>query len=203
MPFHLIYTGSDYIVNPQNPLSRIFTVTFQPKQANSTEHPIILSDDVIFERPESFRLRILDARFIGEAATFFRAQEGLTNTTATVNIRDNDCEFRMSAFIYSCIPFCFQIITKRTYNYVVQCTCLMHELFPSPVIEVNWTISEPIEREEGDGVLVRLRGEAFGIYANPVQIGVVCKPTQVTGVPAGRETIPGSDTSIMYILLHN
>ena len=77
----------------------------------------------------------------------------------------------------------------------------MHELFPSPVIEVNWTISEPIEREEGDGVEVTLRGEAFGIYANPVQIGVVCAPTQVTGVPAGRETFSGSDTGIMYILL--
>ena len=83
----------------------------------------------------------------------------------------------------------------------MQCTCLMHELFPSPDIEVNWTISEPIEVIEGDRVEVRLRAEAFGFYANPIQIGVVCAPTQVTGVPAGRETIPGSDTSIIYILL--
>ena len=75
----------------------------------------------------------------------------------------------------------------------------MHELFPSPDIEVNWTISEPIEVIEGDRVEVRLRAEAFGIYANPIQIGVVCAPTQVTGVPAGRETIPSFDTSIIYV----
>ena len=82
----------------------------------------------------------------------------------------------------------------------MQCTCLVHELFPSPDIEVNWTISRPIQRNESDGVEVRLRGEAFGIYANPVQVGVICAPTQVTGVPAGRETTPGSDTRIMYII---
>ena len=76
----------------------------------------------------------------------------------------------------------------------------MHGFFPSPDIEVNWTIAEPIQVTEGDGVVVRLRAEAFGIYANPVQIGVICAPTQVTGVPAGRETFSGSDTSIMYIL---
>ena len=115
MPCHLIYTGIDYVLNLQSPLARIFTVAFQSSQANSTEHSIFFSEDNTFEGHESFRLQILDARFIGEAATFFRAQEGLTNTIATVNIRDNDCEFRMSAYIYSCIPFCFQIITKRTY----------------------------------------------------------------------------------------
>ena len=76
----------------------------------------------------------------------------------------------------------------------------MHELFPSPDIEVNWTISEPIEVIEGDRVEVRLRAEAFGFYANSIQIGVVCAPTQVTGVPAGKETIPGSDTSIIYFI---
>ena len=79
--------------------------------------------------------------------------------------------------------------------------CLMHKLFPSPDIEVNWTSSEPIEVTEGDGVEVRLRAEAFGIYANPIQIGVVCAPTQVTGVPAGRETFPGFDTSIIYVIV--
>ena len=92
IPCHLVYTGKDYVFHIQNPSSRIFTVTFQPKQANSTKHFILLS-----EGPESFRLQILGARFIGEAATFFRVQEGLTNTIATVNIRDNDCEFRLSA----------------------------------------------------------------------------------------------------------
>ena len=77
----------------------------------------------------------------------------------------------------------------------------MHELFPSPDIEVNWTISEPQQVTEGDGVEVRLRAEAFGVYANPIQIGVICAPTRVSGVPAGRETIPGSDTSIIYIII--
>ena len=74
----------------------------------------------------------------------------------------------------------------------------MHELFPSPVIEVNWTTSEPQQVTEGDIPEVRLRAEAFGLYANPIQIGVVCAPILTTGVPAGRETIPGSDTSIIY-----
>ncbi len=78
---------------------------------------------------------------------------------------------------------------------------LMHKLFPSPDIEVNWTTSEPILVIEGDEVEVRLRAEAFGIYANPVQIGVSCAPTQVTGVPAGRETFPGSDSSIIYNII--
>ena len=54
---------------------------------------------------------------------------------------------------------------------------------------------------EGDRVEVRLRAEAFGIYANPIQIGVICAPTRVTGVPAGRETFPGSDTSIIYNII--
>ena len=77
----------------------------------------------------------------------------------------------------------------------------MHELFPSPDIEVNWTISERIEVIEGDRVQVRLRAEAFGIYANSIQISVVCAPTQVTGVPAGKTPILGSDTIRIYILL--
>ena len=74
----------------------------------------------------------------------------------------------------------------------------MHELFLIPVIEVNWTTSESIQVTEGDGVEVTLGAEAFGFYANPIQIGVACAPTQVTGVPGGRETFPGSDTSIIY-----
>ena len=32
---------------------------------------------------------------------------------------------------------------------------------------------------------VRLRGEAFGLYANPIEIGVICTPVNVSGVPAG------------------
>jgi len=97
MSFHLVLTGSDYIVNLQSPLSRIFTVAFQSRQANSTEHPIILFDDVAFEGHETFRLRIVEARFLGQAATVFRAQDRLNETTADVIIDDNDCKLRMSA----------------------------------------------------------------------------------------------------------
>ena len=34
---------------------------------------------------------------------------------------------------------------------------------------------------------VTLRGEAFGIYANPIEIGVICAPVDVSGVPAGKD----------------
>ena len=97
MSFHLILTGNDYIVNLQNPLSRIFTVAFQSRQDNSTEHSIILSDDVAFEGRETFHLRIVEARFLGQAATIYRAQDRLNETTAAVIIEDNDCKQRMSA----------------------------------------------------------------------------------------------------------
>ena len=97
MSFYLILTGNDYIVKLQNPLSRIFTVAFQSRQAHSAEHQIILSNDSIFEGRETFRLRIVEARFLGQAATVFRAQDRLNETTADVIIEDNDCKRRMSA----------------------------------------------------------------------------------------------------------
>ncbi len=79
---HLMHTGSDYLVNIQKPSSRNFTVTFQPNQANSTEHVILLADDSIVEGTEAFRLRIVAARFFGQAAAIFRASAGLTNRVA-------------------------------------------------------------------------------------------------------------------------
>ena len=97
MSCHLILTGIDYIVNLQDPPSRIFTVAFQSRQANSTENPIIPFDDVAFEGSETFRLRIVETRFLGQAATVFRAQDRLNETTADVIIEDNDCKRRMSA----------------------------------------------------------------------------------------------------------
>ena len=97
MSFHLVLTGSDYIVNLTDPLSRIFTVAFQSRQANSTENSISISDDAIFEGRETFRLRIVEARFLGQAATVFRAQDRLNETTADVIIEDNDCKQRLSA----------------------------------------------------------------------------------------------------------
>ena len=60
------------------------------------------------------------------------------------------------------------------------CTVASHT-----VVEVNFTISQPITVREGDEVNVRLRGEAFGLYANPIEIGVICTPVNVSGVPAG------------------
>ena len=91
-----ILTGSDYIVNPQSPLTRIFVVSFQSSQANSTEHLILISDDDAFEGRETFRLRIVETRFLGQVATVFRAQGRLNETTADVIIEDNDCKLRMS-----------------------------------------------------------------------------------------------------------
>ena len=91
---HLMHPGSDYIVNRQNYFSRTFTVTFYSKRANSTENVIVLAEDLIVEGNENFRLRIVAARFIGQAAAIFRAQDGLTNTFADVIIEDNDCEFK-------------------------------------------------------------------------------------------------------------
>ena len=97
MSFHLVLIESDYIVNLLNPSSKIFTVAFQSRQANSTENSINITNDTIFEGRETFRLRIVEARFLGEAATVFRAQDRLNETTANVIIEDNDCKQRMSA----------------------------------------------------------------------------------------------------------
>ena len=87
-----LLTGTDYIVNLLNPSSRIFTVSFLPLQTNSTENTIQLSDDIIFEGTESFNLRIAEARFSGQAADIFRADDTLTNAFVEVNIADDDCE---------------------------------------------------------------------------------------------------------------
>ena len=92
---HLVHTGTDYLVNIQNPSFRTFTVVFQPKEANSTENVIFIASDDILEGSKQFRLRIAAFRFIGQVATLFRAQDGLTITFADVNIADDDCELRM------------------------------------------------------------------------------------------------------------
>ena len=93
-----LLSGSDYIVNIQNPPSRTFTVTFQPKQLNATEHAIQISDDPIFEDKEHFRLRIHALRFIGGEANRFRVQPGVTSSFAEVAIKDNDGEFSIPSF---------------------------------------------------------------------------------------------------------
>ena len=107
---HLIHTGSDYLANIQNPSSRTFTVTFQSKQANSTENLIQLAADDIAEGTEVFRLRIVVARFIGEAKRFFRTLPGLCSTIADVFVEDDDCEFMSTACI-----ICLQTVRRRTH----------------------------------------------------------------------------------------
>ena len=93
-----LHSGSDYVVNLQNPSSRTFTVTFHPKQLNATEHVISIADDDIFEDKENFRLRIHALRFIGEAGKRFRAQPGITSSFAEVAIKDDDGEFSILSF---------------------------------------------------------------------------------------------------------
>ena len=75
----------------------------------------------------------------------------------------------------------------------MQIKLLFHFL---PVIIVNWTISQLINVTEGEGVEVRLSGEALGHYANPISIGVVCTESISTGVEPGMDNVVCTDTSI-------
>ena len=69
----------------------------------------------------------------------------------------------------------------------------LYALFSS-VVRVNWTISRPINVTEGDGVNVSLSGEAFGFYANPIAIGVICAEVIATDVEPGMDTTTSTDT---------
>ena len=192
MQCHTMHTGSDYIVNSQNPSSRTFTVTFQSKQTNSTENEIEIADDDIFEGTEAFRLRIVAARFIGQAAILFRAQDGLTNTVADLIIEDNDCKFMNTPCI-----ICLQ--TGRTYTYIQ----VMHALSPPTVIAVSWIISERIHVREGEGVRLELFAQAFGVYDSAIEIGVICGEVIATGIPPGADTISSTDTLEHAIIYHS
>lgn len=55
----------------------------------------------------------------------------------------------------------------------------------SAVVLIKWTISDAIKVTEGEGVEVTLSGEAIGIYANNIAIGVVCAETIATDVQPG------------------
>ena len=182
--YQIIHAGIDYLANLQNPSSRLFTVVFQSKQVNSSEHVIPIADDAILEGSESFRLRIVGVWFTGQAAVAFRAQDGLANTFADVNIADDDGKFRNSA-----CTICLQIAMKQTCAYVHP----SHAMFSS-VVRVNWTISRPINVTEGDNVTVRLSGAAFGFYANPIAIGVICAEVIATDVEPGMDTTTSTDT---------
>ena len=92
----------------------------------------------------------------------------------------------------------------RTINAFVF-TC--HALSPPAVVEVSWIISDPIEVNEGNQsqMFVTLRAQAFGFYASPIAIGVVCAEVIATGVPPGADTTSSTDTlkhAIMYTTLH-
>ena len=76
------------------------------------------------------------------------------------------------------------------------CCFTTHSLFLI-VVQVNWTTSQAIKVTEGD--VVRLRGEAFGIYANEIAIGVDCSETIATDVEPGMGTIPVTDASMLLV----
>ena len=55
---------------------------------------------------------------------------------------------------------------------------------------------------EGDGVEVRLSAEAFGFYAIPITIGVVCSATvanAATDLDPGMDTILSNDNSMLLL----
>ena len=78
---------------------------------------------------------------------------------------------------------------------------VIHALSPPTVVEVSWIISEPIEVREGEGVRLELFAQAFGLYATPIEIGVVC--AEIIGrVPPGADIISSTDTlSSLYLTL--
>ena len=47
--------------------------------------------------------------------------------------------------------------------------------------------------------MVRLFGEAFGIYANEIAIGVECSEAIATDVEPGMDTISGTDASMLLV----
>ena len=167
-----MHTGIDYLVNIQNGSSRTFTVTFQSKQANSTEHVIVLAGDIISEGIETFRLRVVAARFIGQAATIYRPQDGLTNTFAEAIIEDDECKFMNTPSI-----ICLQSQGELGGGPILVYTCI-------------------------EGVRLELFAQAFGLYATPIEIGVVCAGVSATGVPSGADTISSTDTLEHAIIYH-
>ena len=79
---------------------------------------------------------------------------------------------------------------------------VMHALFPPTVVEVSWIISKPIEVREGEGVRLELFAQAFGLYATPIEVGVVCAEIFAT-VPSGADTLSSTDTLEHAIVYHS
>ena len=67
------------------------------------------------------------------------------------------------------------------------------------VVQVNFRTSVAISMTEGMYAVVRLRGEAFGIYADEVAIGVDCSETIATDVEPGMGTISVTDASMLLV----
>ena len=76
-------------------------------------------------------------------------------------------------------------------------------LLSPTVIEVSWIISEPIDVREGEGVRLELFAQAFGVYATPIGVGVICAEVIVSGVPAGADNISSTDTLEHAIIYHS
>ena len=78
----------------------------------------------------------------------------------------------------------------------------MHALSPPTVVEVSWINSKPIEVREGEGVRLELFAQAFGLYANPIEIGVICAEV-IVGLSPGMDTISNTDTLEHAIVYHS
>ena len=56
---------------------------------------------------------------------------------------------------------------------------------------------------EGEGVRLELFAKALGLYASPIEIGVVCAESIATGVPPGADTTSSTDTLEHAIIYHS
>ena len=78
----------------------------------------------------------------------------------------------------------------------------MHAPSPPTVVEVSLINSEPIQVREGEGVRLELFAQAFGLYANPIEIGVICAEV-IVGLSPGMDTISSSATLEHAIVYHS
>ncbi len=79
---------------------------------------------------------------------------------------------------------------------------VMHALSPPTVVEVSWIISEQIEVREGEGARLELFAQAYGLYATPIEIGVVCAQVIVGHIIPGTDTISSTNALEHAIIYH-
>ena len=120
----------------------------------------------------------------------------MSNTVADITIEDDDSKFMNIYTLYHLFGNSYE---DGLYLYIP----VMHALSPPTVVEVSWIISEPIEVREGEGVRLELSAQAFGVYATPIEIGVVCAESISTGVSSGVDTISSTDTLEHAIIYHS